>query len=43
MGALQTTLEGHIAWVNSCAFSPDGEFVVTASGDCTARLWNAAL
>lgn len=35
-------LEGHTADVNSVAFSPDGRFVVTASADSTARVWDAA-
>jgi WD40 repeat protein len=34
-------LEGHIADINSVAFSPDGRFVVTASADSTARVWDA--
>ena len=33
-------LEGHQAWVLSAAFSPDGERIVTASDDNTARLWD---
>ena len=39
---LRSTLRGHEAWVNSAAFSPDGHWVVTASWDNTARVWEAA-
>ena len=35
-------LAGHTATVWSAVFSPDGARVVTASGDNTARLWDAA-
>src|SRR5207245_863704 len=31
---------GHTAIGNSAAFSPDGRWVVTASGDNTARVWD---
>ena len=31
----------HNDFVNSAAFSPDGKYVVTASGDHTARIWDA--
>ena len=33
---------GHEGCVNSAVFSPDGEYVLTASDDKTARLWEKA-
>ena len=32
---------GHTDLVYSAFFSPDGSLVLTASGDCTAKIWNA--
>ena len=37
----QLKLEGHTFSVWHAAFSPDGQRIVTASGDETARVWNA--
>jgi WD40 repeat protein len=35
-------LIGHVGWVSSAAFSPDGTMIITASSDASARLWDAA-
>jgi WD40 repeat protein len=34
-----TTLEGHQNWVINAQFSPDGQSIVTASWDNTAKVW----
>jgi G protein beta subunit-like protein len=34
--------EGHTKWVWDCAFSADSAYIVTASSDNTARLWDVA-
>ncbi len=34
-----TLLAGHTAYLRWAEFSPDGQYVVTASDDATARLW----
>ncbi len=36
------TLRGHLEAVNSVAFSPDGQRIVTGSADWTAKVWDAA-
>lgn len=34
-------LRGHNGWVQAVVWSPDGRRLATASGDETARIWNA--
>lgn len=41
-GRLLTRFEGHDDWVDRIHFSRDGARVVTASGDGTARIWDAS-
>ena len=35
-------VRGHTDWVSSAAFSPDGQLLVTASQDGSARVWETA-
>ncbi len=37
--ALKQTLTGHEHYVNSVAFSPDGQHLAWGSGDFTIKLW----
>ena len=39
--ALIRTLAGHADQVSACAFSPDGQRIVSGSGDYTLKVWNA--
>ncbi len=34
--------QAHTNWVNATTFSPDGSKIVTAGGDWTAQIWDAA-
>jgi len=36
------TQTGHSTFINAAAFSPDGQFALTGSGDKTACLWHVA-
>ena len=39
-GNLINTLEGHSNAVNSVYFSPDGQSIVSGSGDRTVKVWD---
>lgn len=36
----QGVLQGHTAWINSIAYSPDGTFLASGSADSTVRIWD---
>ncbi|KAK7030170.1 WD40 repeat-like protein [Favolaschia claudopus] len=38
---LEKVLWGHTGWVNCVAFSPDGKWIVSGSGDNTLQMWEA--
>ena len=35
------TLRGHLGWVLSVAYSPDGKHLVSGSRDNTVKIWDA--
>ena len=37
---LVRTMEGHSGYVFSVAFSPDGQYLASGSGDNTVKLWS---
>jgi WD40 repeat protein len=39
-GQIIRVFSGHGDWVTGVAFSPDGQSIVTASKDRTARIWD---
>src|SRR5262249_33590453 len=41
-GRIERTLEGHKGEVSALAFSPDGKWLASGSGDRTVRIWNVA-
>jgi WD40 repeat protein len=41
-GSLVRTLTEHTDWVSSVAFSPDGQVLVSGSGDRTIKLWRVS-
>ncbi|MFM6900082.1 MAG: WD40 repeat domain-containing protein, partial [Microcystis panniformis] len=40
--SLYKTLTGHSDWVKSVAYSPDGRYLASGSGDKTIKIWEVA-
>ncbi len=38
----QVVVNGHLGEVNDCALSSDGKLIVSASDDCTVKVWDVA-
>ena len=36
------TLTGHLNWVRSVAYSPDGKHIVSGSNDETVKIWDSS-
>ena len=41
-GVEKRTLSGHSSYVTCCAFSPDGQSVLSGSEDNTLKIWSAS-
>ena len=41
-GSNTATLSGHTGWVNSVAFSPDGDMLASGAWDCFINLWDVS-
>jgi WD40 repeat protein len=39
-GRKPLVLQGHLSWIYSVAFSPDGKKLASGSGDSTIKIWN---
>lgn len=39
-GTIEQSVKGHISWVTSVAYDPNGQFIVTGGGDKRIKLWD---